>query len=449
MSWYRAGTVTVTNGSTTVTGSGTAFIANAGIGEGFIAPDGRIYEIVNIPSDTSLTISPPYLGSTASGQGYAIAPLRGRIADLLAEVSSLYGSFVSVRDGIGAGLMADGTVSLPGLRFGADQDTGIFRSGNNEIGFAAGGAQIARVNATGVAVNTNNTFAPLNVRNRSTSAAEAFDLLGQRNFTASPHGAVAITVVSDAVRNQHDFGAIRWEQNPATADGFGALARFFVGGESSSFAARCEFLRGTANTSSGGADNIQFFTNNGERLRITVGGIVRPGSDNSQAFGEPSFRWSTIFAATGTINTSDAREKHWRGPPEGAAIRAANRIIADLGFFQWSDAVEEKGEDGARWHFGVKAQDVVRIMIEEGLEDEQSIDFAPDVFVPSADRPRFRHAFLCFDTWGEPADPDDEDAIVEDIAPGNRFGLRIDQLTMFLLAALASRVAALESKETA
>ena len=77
MGWYRAGTVALTNGSSTVTGSGTAFIANAGIGEGLIAPDGRTYEITNIASDTSLTISPAYLGSTASGQAYAVAPCAG------------------------------------------------------------------------------------------------------------------------------------------------------------------------------------------------------------------------------------------------------------------------------------------------------------------------------------------------------------------------------------
>lgn len=146
MAWYRAGTVALTNGNGTVTGTGTAWVANATVGEAFLAPDGRVYEITAIVSDTSMTIAPNYLGSTASSQSYAIGPLRGRVADLLAESQSLLSSFATVRDGIGAGLIPDGTVSAPALRFSADQDTGIYRIGANAVGVAtAGGLRLALV----------------------------------------------------------------------------------------------------------------------------------------------------------------------------------------------------------------------------------------------------------------------------------------------------------------
>ena len=62
MAWYDTGTVSVTNGSTTVTGSGTNFIAGAQVGEGFASSDGRLYEIQAIVSATSLTLADPYLG---------------------------------------------------------------------------------------------------------------------------------------------------------------------------------------------------------------------------------------------------------------------------------------------------------------------------------------------------------------------------------------------------
>ena len=42
MAWYRTGTVTVTNGSATVTGAGTDFVSNTQIGECFLGPDGRV-----------------------------------------------------------------------------------------------------------------------------------------------------------------------------------------------------------------------------------------------------------------------------------------------------------------------------------------------------------------------------------------------------------------------
>lgn len=109
MTWYRTGTAVFTNGNATVTGTGTAWIANASVGEGLIAPDGRIYEITAIASDTSLTISPAYLGSTASGQAYAVAPIRGRIAQLLSETSATRefssGAFAVISDVM--------TISLP------------------------------------------------------------------------------------------------------------------------------------------------------------------------------------------------------------------------------------------------------------------------------------------------------------------------------------------------
>jgi hypothetical protein len=161
MTWYRVGTVSVTNGSATVTGSGTAWNVNASLGEGITLPDGRIYEIVGIASDTSLTITPAYLGSTASGQSYAIAPLRGRIAQLLADTSSLLSTFATVRDGIGAGLLPDGSVGTPALRFSADQDTGLFRPGNNRLAFVTNGVQRLEVDASGNALFAGALRAPL------------------------------------------------------------------------------------------------------------------------------------------------------------------------------------------------------------------------------------------------------------------------------------------------
>ncbi|MFW8567356.1 hypothetical protein [Orrella sp. 11846] len=89
MAWYRTGTVTVTNGSTTVTGASTAWVANVGIGEGLLAPDGRIYEITEVVSNTSLKISPAYLGSGQSGQAYTIVPTQSYIRDLAAQAADL------------------------------------------------------------------------------------------------------------------------------------------------------------------------------------------------------------------------------------------------------------------------------------------------------------------------------------------------------------------------
>ena len=58
-----SGTVSVTNGSATVTGTGTAFLTQLQPGQ-FIVIRGQSYRVVQIVSDTSLSVSPEYRGTT-------------------------------------------------------------------------------------------------------------------------------------------------------------------------------------------------------------------------------------------------------------------------------------------------------------------------------------------------------------------------------------------------
>ncbi|WP_260582089.1 tail fiber domain-containing protein [Sphingopyxis sp. PET50] len=151
-------------------------------------------------------------------------------------------------------------------------------------------------------------------------------------------------------------------------------------------------------------------------------GRFRPGADNLQTLGLSSFRWSALYAATGAIQTSDAREKLWHGLASAAERRAARRISGELGFFQWHDAIAAKGADQARRHFGVRAQAVWAIMADEGLVDPIDAGGLPG---------RTPYGFLCFDRW------EDAEGVAHD-----RFGVRSDQLALFLIAGLASGAAA-------
>lgn len=51
-----------------------------------------------------------------------------------------------------------GTVSLPGLAFSADLDTGIYRIGANDLGIAVGGALVQETKSVGVYVTGNGVF---------------------------------------------------------------------------------------------------------------------------------------------------------------------------------------------------------------------------------------------------------------------------------------------------
>ena len=148
MAWYSTGTIAVTNGSNVVTGTGTAWFSALQAGWGLIAPDGKIYEIATVDSATVLTLRTAYLGATASGQGYTTFPTMSLAGDLVASLNNLIGGFQAVKDEAGAGKFGDGTAAAPGVSFTADQDSGLFRSAANELGFATGGAKRALLSST-------------------------------------------------------------------------------------------------------------------------------------------------------------------------------------------------------------------------------------------------------------------------------------------------------------
>lgn len=90
MSWYRIGTVSVTNANPTITGAGgTSWAANIQAGDAFKGPDDKLYEVQSVSSDTSITLGSNYLGTTATGAAYAIIPTQGRVRDLAAAVLQL------------------------------------------------------------------------------------------------------------------------------------------------------------------------------------------------------------------------------------------------------------------------------------------------------------------------------------------------------------------------
>lgn len=208
MAWYKSGTVSVTSGSPTVTGSGTSWVANVKAGHGFIGPDRFTYEILSVDSNTQLTLAEPYASASDSGEAYKIVPTQGIVQTLATAAQTLISDFTAVRDGAGQGQFADGSVSSPGVRFAADLDTGFYRPGTNSIGWVTAGAECMRLNATGNLgigtaspsgrlhlVSASNTFAIISAAstfsaslslcgNASTPFADSFDLRQLSDGTA-------------------------------------------------------------------------------------------------------------------------------------------------------------------------------------------------------------------------------------------------------------------------
>ena len=153
MAWYDTGTISLTNGNTTVTGAGTDFISGAQIGEALYAPDGNLYEIQSITSATVLVLADNYLGSTVSGQDYKIIPTQSLVADLAGQVTDLITDYSDVKDGAGAGKFNDGTVTSPAITFEQDQNNGLYRIGSDNYGLSAGGTKQIDISTTDVELN--------------------------------------------------------------------------------------------------------------------------------------------------------------------------------------------------------------------------------------------------------------------------------------------------------
>jgi len=140
-----------------------------------------------------------------------------------------------------------------------------------------------------------------------------------------------------------------------------------------------------------------------------------PTNDNMISNGDAGNRWSVVFAGTGTINTSDEREKQQIGAIDEAVLRA----WANVNFVQykWNDAVEIKG-DGARWHYGLIAQQVKTAFEAEGLD-------------------AFEYGLLCYDEW------DDKSIALadgEEYPKKDRYGIRHDEALALECAYLRSQL---------
>lgn len=87
---------------------------------------------------------------------------------------------------------------------------------------------------------------------------------------------------------------------------------------------------------------------------------VRPGTDGSAALGISSNRWSVVYAANGTIQTSDRNKKSNIEKIPDVVLDAWRNV--EFKQYKWNDNVDSK------IHFGVIAQDIISEFEKKGLD---------------------------------------------------------------------------------
>lgn len=323
--------------------------------------------------------------------------------------------------------LPDGTAAEPALAFANDPDTGLFRSGIDNIGFATGGVERMRVSqGNGVLFLDGSTTAPalsfLNDTDTGITRGSSGEILlindgtTAGDFYAGKFRASDGTVALPGImfRSDMDTGLYRIQANEiGIAAGGAEIARVSAG---------VLLTLGRILSRNNGAAGTPTFSFNDDpdtgAYRHVAGGVMIasdgnvvacsefnaglpgwfPANDNATLLGRSGRRWSQVWAASGTIQTSDETTK-------------AEVADADLGleFVRKLRPIRYRFTEGARPHYGLSAQQVRAALDDLDVEDfagyiDPAVEAAARVN-PYAGEPTVEHiaAFL-----PSPFEPDPE-----------------------------------------
>ena len=156
------------------------------------------------------------------------------------------------------------------------------------------------------------------------------------------------------------------------------------------------------------------------------GSAVHPTADNKTQLGTASNRWTTVYAKSSSINTSDERLKQDIEEIPDEVLEAWSNV--NFIQYRFIDSYEEKNE-AARIHTGCIAQDIDKVFKDANL---------------SADR----YGLFCYDEWNAEEEIKDENGEVLKPAreAGNAYSLRYEEALCMEAACNRKRVKKLEDR---
>ena len=229
-------------------------------------------------------------------------------------------------------------------------------------------------------------------RNRHVGSMDLIGSLAATGFVASDGLTVSAPTAADYALAVGVAGSAAWCPNDRTMIGGRSVDTLFqignvnsgsVGGAAIMYPSNTGNLyqldlQVSGTTGGGTGYRVRCTDGTGEFARLARN-FIGPANDNVTPAGSVSLRYTELFAANGTVNTSDERVKEQISEINPALLRAWSKV--NFCQFKFKDAVAKKGE-AARLHIGVIAQQVKRAFESEGLDP-------------------FAYGILCYDKWEE------------------------------------------------
>jgi hypothetical protein len=191
-----------------------------------------------------------------------------------------------------------------------------------------------------------------------------------------------------------------------------------------------------ANARDGTGDTYLFYTtggigriwasSTGRECRIDNQGRWLPGADGVSELGTNGQRWLSVWSVNSSLQTSDVREKKWRGGLNEYEVAAAKELVKEIGIYQWlRDLVDS--EEPAKLQCGITAQKAMAIFHDHGLN-------------------ALAYGFVRFDEWDERTDVHPETGEKTVVPGGNRYSIMFPDILAFMMVGQEQRLDALEAK---
>ena len=322
----------------------------------------------------------------------------------------------------------DGTITAPNVEIST---TG---SVTTNIATGTGGSGDTKTVNIATGYSTGGTTT-VNIASTSSTTTKQINLNGDVSINGKVTSEIDATIASPS----QNTPVLKLRKNSASANGTGR----FITLNSSTTSGGSDITRGLiglSNTSSPqyshpyvshASGNVGILcTLSGSSSFTAIAPCLPTGitSNGSLNLGHAYAKWNTVFASSGSINTSDITKKQDIEELSEAESRVAIAAKGLLRKYRWKEAVSEKG-DNARIHFGIMAQDLKEAFEAEGLDAHQYGMFCADTRWTTDGTVTYATEEEALEAVAEKETPQ---AITEETV----YGVRYEELLAFIIAAM-------------